>query len=922
MTVTTLVKVAEQLCFGPFYLNSSTRELIKDRQPVSLGSRAFDILLLLAVNAGKVLDKNTLIAAAWPDTVVEESNLRVHISAIRKALEDECAGRYIENVPGRGYCFVAEVSFAPVRLENTTVCDANALPQTVPNVIGREFEIAEISRLLSLNHLVTISGPGGIGKTSVALAYAHSHASCYPGGGYFVDIAQINHAELIATSIASAMRIAASEHDAISGVIAAVKQPVLLLLDNCERMVDTVGEIVERILAGTDAVHVLVTSREPLRASGELSYPLKPLCCPPLEHKLTADSLTLYSAAHLFIHCVKAHQPDIKIDVADGRTIAQICRRLDGVPLALELAAARIKLFGFKELEARLDDRFNLLTKGRRTALPRHQTLRAVIDWSYETLSETEASIWRQLAIFAGPFSLSAALAILQDETLSEHGILDVLDTLVAKSLIAVRCQHGHVMFFLLESMRYFALELLNQHDVVSNCYRRYANYCLEYVLTPGNEWEAEPAQGRVKKRQNHINDIRQALNWAFSAEGDRLLAIRLTVESAPLWFKSLLLPEIRLYLEKARSALSEFEQRITPDSAARLYLALGHAIFHTQGPGSKVQQALQAGLVFAQQLEDVTLKLRLIWSLYAHAVVCGHYAEVTSWTRCYGEAAIKSEDATADATYLRALTIDYHLRGEHTKALQCGEQALHHPAIRNNRNADVFVYDHRVATSAHYARALWLSGQPQIALEICKEYLPLALQVKQPFALGYFLVCGACPVALWSGDLKLARYYVDMLRELVSGLSEHVWRPAGQFLHTAVRLLGDAEQPVADCDAGTNRFYADTLSTFHWRLLSSESLQRVERGENVWCSAEVLRAAGESVLASSTNQLALAQDYFVRAYQLAEQTKALAWQLRAAISLVKSEYPGADKLLQHTYQQFRQGHGTADLSAAAALLG
>ena len=348
----------EVFAFGSFRLIPAQRMLSEDGKPVRLGSRALDILAALTERAGETISKEELIARAWPDTVVEEAALRVHVAALRKALGDGRAGkRHIANHPGRGYAFVA-----PVTRENalsasrtpTGMAEAGNLPALLTRIVGRDGVISRLAQQLVRRRFLTIVGPGGIGKTTVAVAVAERINASYKHGAWFVGLASLSDPDLVPSAVGAALGVPLSGGDHTRTLAAWLRdRNALLVLDNCEHVIDAAAGLAEALLKAAPQAGILATSREPLRAEGEWLHRLAPLELPPEAKAFpTAAEALGYSAVELFNERAGATADSFMLDDADVPAVIEICRRLDGVPLALELAAARVATFGVGELAA------------------------------------------------------------------------------------------------------------------------------------------------------------------------------------------------------------------------------------------------------------------------------------------------------------------------------------------------------------------------------------------------------------------------------------------------------------------------------------------------------------------------------------------------------------------------------------------
>ena len=457
------------ISFGPFRLLAAQRLLLDGEKPVRLGSRAFDILTSLVERPGEVVGKEELIARAWPQTFVEELNLKIQVSALRRALGDGQGGhRYVVTVPGRGYNFVA-----PVRPEEpsrapppTTVASPalHNLPCAVTRMIGREEAVAALVSRPSHPRLVTIVGPGGIGKTTVALAVAEHMITSYEDGVWLVDLAPLGDPRLVLGAVATVLGLEIRAEDSLPNLVGGLRDKrMLLLLDNCEHVIDAAASLVAAVLSGAPGVNIMATSREPLGVVGEREYRLGPLSCPEPSSKLTAADAAVFPAVQLFVERVTAIVEDFALTDANAPLVVEICRRLDGLPLAIEFAAPRVAVLGVEGLAARLDDSLPLLVARRRAALPRHQTMRAVVDWSYGLLSEDEQLFFRALGIFSGGFTVEAAAAVVIDPAAKTcMGAIDRLADLVAKSLVVADVSGAKPRFRLLDTTRAYATEKLD----------------------------------------------------------------------------------------------------------------------------------------------------------------------------------------------------------------------------------------------------------------------------------------------------------------------------------------------------------------------------------------------------------------------------------------------------------------------------
>jgi predicted ATPase/DNA-binding winged helix-turn-helix (wHTH) protein len=446
--------------FGQFRLVPRQRLLLKGDEPVPVGGKALDLLVALATRAGKLVTKETLAAEVWKGVVVGEGSLRVQMAALRKALGDEGDDRLICTVPGQGYQFVAPVSYAEEGHTGAlpTIGIARQSRSLLPRILGRDDFIQAVLAQLPSKRLISIVGPGGVGKTRVAVACAEALAPSYRDGWRFVDLAPIEDAALLPAALAAALGVVPPADDPIGGLISCLaEQEMLLVLDNCEHLIGAAASLGKAISERAAGVHILATSREPLRVGGEFVRRLSPLPCPPPSEALTAAEALRYPAVQLFVDCVTFGQGDFELSDEDAPFVGEICRRLDGLALAIELAAGWADVLGIRSLAAHLDEPLRILTRGRRTAPVRHQTWAKLLDWSYALLPEPERAVLCRVAVFGGAFTPGAATAVAADEAIEAAEVIHALGELVSKSLIASDLVGSRPHFRLLETTRRYA---------------------------------------------------------------------------------------------------------------------------------------------------------------------------------------------------------------------------------------------------------------------------------------------------------------------------------------------------------------------------------------------------------------------------------------------------------------------------------
>ena len=454
----------EGISFGPFRLYPKERAIERDGVPLLLGSRALDILVVLVERAGEVVSQRDLTTRVWRQLVVTPSSLRVHIVGLRRALGDsDKQSRYIANVPGQGYCFVAPIERAERddatrALPSSPVATtrSRALPAALARMVGRDEAVRSIAAALLAHRFLSVVGAGGMGKTTVAVCVAHALSEEFAHEVCFVDFGAITDPAHVATTIASSLGLTTAN------LMESLRDArMLLVLDNCEHVIDTIATLAEQVFSEAPRVHLLATSREALRVEGEHAYLLPPLETPPqnvaVTVALTAVQAQAFPAVRLFIERATACINSFELSDEDAPIVADICSRLGGIALAIELAAGRVGTYGVRGTAELLTNRLGLHWHGRRTALPRHQTLHALLDWSYGLLSDSERLVLQRLSVFAGDFTLEDAQGVVADASLHRAQVVVDLGNLVCKSLLSAISDGSTVRYRLLETTRAYA---------------------------------------------------------------------------------------------------------------------------------------------------------------------------------------------------------------------------------------------------------------------------------------------------------------------------------------------------------------------------------------------------------------------------------------------------------------------------------
>lgn len=941
--------------FGPFCLRPTAHLLLEADTPVHIGARALDLLIVLVERAGEIVTKDELFARVWPGLAVDESNLRAQMASVRKALRDGQDGaRYVMTVSGRGYRFVAPLSTTEteklIEPSFPPIDSTSGLPIRLTRLIGRADAVSDIVSRLNDHRFVTIMGPGGIGKTSVALAVAEQAAASYDGV-CFVDCAPLLGTSLVARKVASTLGLEIVADDPTRGLVAFLRgRRMLIVLDCCERVVEAAAALVENLLKGAAGIGVLVTSREPLRAEGEIVYRLPPLEIPPASTNLTANDALSYPAAQLFVERVKSSVGQFELSDTDAPVVADICRRLDGIALAIELAAGRVDVFGLPGVAARLEDRVRLLTHGRRTALPRHQTLAATLDWSYDALSEAEQAALRRLSVFAGRFTLDGAQAVATGDLIASSEIVEIVASLVSKSLLNADFTTEIVHYRLLDTTRAYALRKLAdsaEFDQTARRHAKYVQHLLERASADAETSSSIAMAARLSSDSKLVDEARTVIDWAFSAGGDIELGMALTVATVPLWTHLSLNGECCWYVEQALlSGKTRFGQN--DRLQMQLLAALGAALVWTKGPGPDADAAFRDALKIAESLGDADYQIRVLWGLWSSHFNSGRIRMSLNTAEKFRAVAANYGDTSAALVGERTIGMSLFYLGDHTNSRRHAESMLRGYFRPRDRSHIIrFQFDPRTVSRTLLSKLLWAQGFPDQAMNEVHGVVEEATTVGHAMSLALALAQGACPVTLQCGHLTAAERFINLLLKHTAENALDLWHAWGKCfgamllisrgstvegLKTLITILDELPQGAFFVHyAGIQATLAEALGRVgaisRGLATIDDALARSERDDERWYMAEFLRVKGELLrFEDTTETMREAEEYFRRSLDCARQQAALSWELRTSISLARLHQAqgrivdGRD-LLEPVYSRFQEGFQTADLNAAKALL-
>lgn len=599
-------KSEEVFQFGPFRVSKRKRQLETDSGPVPIGARAFDLLIVLLDREGQLLSKQELLDLVWAGQAVEEGNLHVQVAALRRALGVHQG--LIQNVPGRGYRFAGRLvdddtinshhTTMPVELPFSKPVRLGPRTASSKALIGREAELAELQSAFDQSRLLTLIGPGGVGKTHLAITAMQDMTSRFANGAWLVDFSPLHDESLVESAVLAALDLRCGENvDAARTIAEALKErPSLLLFDNCEHVLHAVAVLTGALLQITDSISIMATSREPLRVAGETIFRLDPLAVAPREVS-ELEKLRQFGAVALFVQSATACDRRFQFNGGNCAMVAEICRNLDGIPLALEMAAARVPSLGIEGLRDRLQERLRVLTGGARTAAARHQTLRDTVAWSYDLLSATDRAVFRALGIFAGGFTLTAAAFVVLPPPADEWMVIDSLSRLVDKSMV-VAGPGERPRYRLLDTLRLFAIEEITKHEEHAALAARHAAYIETIFQDAYRNWESTPDHVVLAQMAPELDNLRAALDWSLTNSPDCLVS--LAGSSAFLWEKLSLFAEGRRYLQHAEAALGPE----TPLAAtARLYGEVGNLWDRSDRP--RALAALERAEALYRALQD-----------------------------------------------------------------------------------------------------------------------------------------------------------------------------------------------------------------------------------------------------------------------------------------------------------------------------
>jgi predicted ATPase/DNA-binding winged helix-turn-helix (wHTH) protein len=947
--------------FGPFRLHPGKRILRKDGAVVSLGSRAFDILVAMVEHNGRVLAPGELMAIAWPGLIVEDSNVRVQVANLRRTLGCGRDGaRYIANVAGRGYCFVEPVRRidsvdppSPTTSEpgvgpgaphvdslTQTSGTLSSFPPPLEGAVGRDACVAELAQVVRERRVVTVVGAAGAGKTTLAILVAHA-LDAFDDSVCFVDLSIVDGEDMVAEALAAAVGYVPSGGDFIPGLLEVLSTgTTLIVLDNCEHVIAAVATLCLQIVEGTSSVSFLNTSREALRIKEEFVYLLRPLESPPDTGRLPAKEAMAWPAIQLFMERAREAGARGALSDDEARTVAGLCRRLDGNPHAIGLVASRVGTYGIQGVADLFENQLALHWQGRRDAIPRHQTVEALIGWSHKLLPERDRQVLHRLSVFSGWFPLAAAVAVTSDDAIDAFQVREAIGGLVDKSLVAVSPQSQGTHIRLLETTRAYAASRLARLRATDEFARRHALYYAEQLR--------EHVDGRLLPQTEsaplhllELGNVRAALEWASSEGHDPALAAELSCIAAPLFLERGLIRECKRTCERALKELPD-QFRSTRielgllDSAAITYYSGGDY-------DGAMKHVVERGLEISGQLGDNRSMFHFLAGLHLAMMANGEFRNSLSVCEQYASTAETRGGPTEAIIAGWMEGSSKHYSGDQVAADASYSASAQRVAQYDMRPLHYFEMKERIIARIGSARVKWAMGMPKQALRMAIRAIDDGRTHPDSF---YMCVTLCFSILLGNESYEQAEalieelenvaidYKVAVRRQVIDVLKGQLllqkghWQAAIGHLQQCLAMLPPPKMSVVRTDAlqslaEAQRRNGDLANAL---VAIDEAIDLARKTLGVFNLADLLRTKAEVMMSLPHVEKEEVESVLSQAVDLARKQRALGWELRAALAVAHARASQGKKreareMLQLVYSRFTEGFDTNDLKAAAQAL-